>query len=43
MLMKNNYGYLDNQCVCCGETTANDEWSDKEKQLCINCKTDEDE
>jgi len=37
---KDNYGYLDNQCICCGCTPKNDEWSNREKNLCIDCQDD---
>jgi len=30
-----------NKCHNCGCTHKNDEWSNREKNLCIDCKTDE--
>ena len=30
-----------NRCHDCGCTPKNDEWSNREKNLCIDCKTDE--
>ena len=30
-----------NKCHDCGCTPKNDEWSDRAKNLCIDCKTDE--
>ena len=30
-----------NRCHGCGCTPKNDEWSDRAKNLCIDCKTDE--
>jgi len=30
-----------NRCHDCGCTPKNDEWADRAKNLCIDCKTDE--
>ena len=32
---------FENRCRHCGCTPKNDEWSNKEKNLCIDCKNDE--
>ena len=34
-------GMFANRCHGCGCTPKNDEWSDRAKNLCIDCKTDE--